>query len=157
MPASPPCAAIKRANRSSARPDESACSTRAVAAAASCSMPARTTMRAAMRVTTAVTSGGPLPLRTSRHSMISSELPTAAPSGASMSVTMASVRTPDNVPISTIARPSACACATSFMNAPSPHLTSRTSALLPSASFLLMIDAAISGIDSTVAVTSRSA
>ena len=43
------------------------------------------------------------------------------------------------------------------MNAPSPHFTSSTSALLPSASFLLMIDAEISGMLSTVAVTSRSA
>ena len=43
------------------------------------------------------------------------------------------------------------------MNAPSPHLTSSTSALLPSASFLLMIEAEISGMLSTVAVTSRSA
>jgi hypothetical protein len=54
-------------------------------------------------------------------------------------------------------------CASSFafagsdINAPAPVFTSRTSALVPSAIFLLMIDDAISGIASTVAVTSRSA
>ena len=44
-----------------------------------------------------------------------------------------------------------------FMNAPSPTLTSRTIASAPAASFFDMIDAAISGTLSTVAVTSRSA
>ena len=44
-----------------------------------------------------------------------------------------------------------------FMNAPEPTLTSRTSAPVPSAIFLLMIDEAISGMISTVPVTSRSA
>ena len=43
------------------------------------------------------------------------------------------------------------------MNAPVPTLTSSTSAAVPSAIFFDMIDAAISGIDSTVPVTSRSA
>ena len=43
------------------------------------------------------------------------------------------------------------------MNAPLPTLTSSTNASVPSAIFLLMIDEAISGIDSTVPVTSRSA
>ena len=74
-----------------------------------------------------------------------------------MSVMNASVRTPACVPIATIDRASARASSGVFMNAPSPHLTSSTSALLPSASFLLMIDAEMSGMLSTVAVTSRSA
>ncbi len=43
------------------------------------------------------------------------------------------------------------------MNAPLPTFTSSTSAPVPSAIFLLMIELAISGIASTVAVTSRSA
>ena len=43
------------------------------------------------------------------------------------------------------------------MNAPSPVLTSSTRPSIPSASFFDRIDAAISGIDSTVAVASRSA
>ena len=57
----------------------------------------------------------------------------------------------------TIARASARASAGRCMNAPRPHLTSSTSAVLPSASFLLITDAAISGRLSIVAVTSRSA
>ena len=43
-----------------------------------------------------------------------------------------------------------------FMNAPRPTLTSSTRPSIPSASFLLMIDAVMSGMLSTVAVTSRS-
>ena len=43
------------------------------------------------------------------------------------------------------------------MKAPDPTLTSSTSAPVPSAIFLLMIELAISGIASTVPVTSRSA
>ena len=46
---------------------------------------------------------------------------------------------------------------TSFMNAPEPTLTSRTSDPVPSAIFLDMIEDAMSGIASTVPVTSRSA
>ena len=47
--------------------------------------------------------------------------------------------------------------ASSFMKAPVPTFTSSTSALVPSAIFFDMIELAISGIDSTVPVTSRSA
>ena len=43
------------------------------------------------------------------------------------------------------------------MKAPLPTLTSSTRPSIPSASFFDMIEAAMSGIDSTVAVTSRSA
>ena len=49
------------------------------------------------------------------------------------------------------------AVAKSFMNAPEPTFTSKTSDPVPSAIFLLMIDEAIRGIASTVPVTSRSA
>jgi hypothetical protein len=45
----------------------------------------------------------------------------------------------------------------SFMNAPRPNLTSRTRTSIPSASFLLSMLAQMSGMDSTVAVTSRRA
>ena len=54
-------------------------------------------------------------------------------------------------------RARASAAARSFMNAPAPVLTSSTSAAVPSAIFLLMIEAEIIGIDSTVPVTSRRA
>ncbi|MNW60269.1 hypothetical protein D3C74_382410 [compost metagenome] len=74
-----------------------------------------------------------------------------------MSVSSATVRTPASVPRSTMVRASSRACSMSFMNAPEPTLTSRTSAPVPSAIFLLMIEDAMSGIASTVAVTSRSA
>ena len=43
------------------------------------------------------------------------------------------------------------------MKAPSPVFTSSTRPSIPSASFFDMIDEAISGIDSTVAVASRRA
>ena len=58
------------------------------------SSPASSVMRAASRVTTLVRSSGPRPLSVSRHSAISIALPTVRPSGASMSVRNASVRTP---------------------------------------------------------------
>ena len=54
-------------------------------------------------------------------------------------------------------RASSAAFFGSDINAPLPVFTSRTSADVPSAIFLLIIDDAISGIASTVAVTSRSA
>ena len=44
-----------------------------------------------------------------------------------------------------------------FIKAPSPHLTSSITTSLPSANFLLMIEAEISGMLSIVAVTSRRA
>ena len=43
------------------------------------------------------------------------------------------------------------------MNAPDPVFTSMTSACVPEAIFLERIEATISGIDSTVPVTSRTA
>ena len=54
-------------------------------------------------------------------------------------------------------RASSDALAGSDINAPLPVFTSNTSADVPSAIFLLIIDDAMSGIASTVAVTSRSA
>jgi hypothetical protein len=74
-----------------------------------------------------------------------------------MAVTSATVRTPAASPSPTMVRASSRDRSGSFMNAPEPVLTSSTSASAPSAIFLLMIELAISGIDSTVPVTSRSA
>ena len=74
-----------------------------------------------------------------------------------MSVSSARVRTPASVPSSTMVRASSRAESTSFMKAPEPTLTSSTRAPVPSAIFLDMIELAISGIASTVPVTSRSA
>ena len=74
-----------------------------------------------------------------------------------MPVSSATVRTPASLPSATMVSASSRASSASFMNAPDPTLTSSTSAPVPSAIFLLMIELAISGIDSTVPVTSRSA
>ena len=74
-----------------------------------------------------------------------------------MSVSSATVRTPWSLPRATIVRASSRADSRSFMNAPEPTFTSSTSAPVPSAIFLLMIELAISGMASTVPVTSRSA
>ena len=67
------------------------------------------------------------------------------------------VRTPWAAPSPTIVSASSRARPASFMNAPVPTFTSSTSAPVPSAIFFDMIELAISGIDSTVPVTSRSA
>ena len=72
-------------------------------------------------------------------------------------VSTATVLTPASMPRSTIVRASSRAESTSFMNAPDPTLTSSTRAPVPSAIFLLMIELAISGMASTVPVTSRRA
>ena len=60
-------------------------------------------------------------------------------------------------PVSTISWASYSASARFFMNAPLPVFTSSTSASIPSAIFLLMIEAQIRKGLSTVAVTSRRA
>ena len=74
-----------------------------------------------------------------------------------MSVISATVLRPTSSPMSTIARASAIASSTVFMKAPLPHLTSSRIASAPAAIFLLMIELAISGTESIVAVTSRRA
>ena len=74
-----------------------------------------------------------------------------------MSVSMAAVRTPWAWPIPIMVWASSRAWSRSAMNARPPTLTSRSRLLVPSATFLDMIELAISGIDSTVAVMSRSA
>ncbi|MDI2021693.1 hypothetical protein PJL18_02214 [Paenarthrobacter nicotinovorans] len=74
-----------------------------------------------------------------------------------MSVISATVCTPASLPRATMVSASSRARASSFMKAPEPTLTSNTSDPVPSAIFLLMIEEAISGIASTVPVTSRSA
>ena len=103
------------------------------------------------------TSAGPPPASTSTDSRTSFALPIARPSGVFMSVSSAVVATPESVPSATIVRASSRARSTSCMNAPEPNFTSSTSASVPSAIFFDMMLEAISGIASTVPVTSRSA
>ena len=74
-----------------------------------------------------------------------------------MFVSSATVLTPASVPSATMVRASSSARSRVFMNAPEPTFTSSTSAPVPSAIFLLMIDEAISGMASTVPVASRRA
>ncbi len=87
----------------------------------------------------------------------STAFPAARPSGLPIQVTYATVATPAARPSPTMVRASSTDCPRSRMKAPEPVFTSSTSAGVPSAIFLLMIEDAISGIDSTVPVTSRSA
>jgi hypothetical protein len=74
-----------------------------------------------------------------------------------MSVNNADVFTPCAAPSSTIVSARRRAVSMSGRNAPEPTLTSSTSASVPSAIFLDMMEDAMSGIDSTVPVTSRRA
>ncbi len=67
------------------------------------------------------------------------------------------VRTPLASPMTTIASASRIASSRDRMNAPEPVFTSSTRASVPSAIFFDMIELAMSGIDSTVEVTSRNA
>jgi hypothetical protein len=148
---SPPCARTVARHESMARPSRSATSTSAsgIPTAASIS-------RASAKVSS-TTSAGPPPASTSTDSRTSLALPMARPSGTSMSVRSAVVRTPASVPSSTMVRASSRDRSMSVMNAPEPNFTSSTSAPVPSAIFLLMMLDAMSGIASTVPVVSRSA
>ena len=120
-------------------------------------MPASSSICAASAKVTSIRSSGPSPRSASIASPTSRALPTARPSGASIRVTSARVRTPCSSPSATMVRARSSARSCSRMNAPVPVLTSSTRAPVPSAIFLDMIELAMSGIDSTVPVTSRSA
>ena len=74
-----------------------------------------------------------------------------------MSVSNAEQRKPAPLATSTSVRARSRVASNDGRNAPEPTLTSMTRASSPAASFLDRIDATISGIDSTVAVTSRMA
>ena len=73
-----------------------------------------------------------------------------------MSVSSAEVFTLASLPIWTSTSANSWALSLVFIKAPLPTLTSKTSDDVPSAIFLLIIEDAISGIASTVPVTSRS-
>ena len=72
-----------------------------------------------------------------------------------MSVSSAMHGNPAAQETSTSERASAWLCSGLSMVAPLPHFTSSTSDRVPAASFLDRIEAVISAIESTVAVTSR--
>ena len=120
-------------------------------------MPASRSICLASARTTSARSDGPYPASVATDSSTSIALPTARPSGVSIRVSSAVVRTPDSVPSATMVCASSRASSSRRMKAPLPTLTSSTSAPVPSAIFFDMIELAMSGIDSTVPVTSRSA
>ena len=153
---SPPCAATMARSFASAAPLRSASSAMARHAAAP-PLPASHSMPDARDRHTSVRSAGPLPRRVSTASMTSRLLPILRPNGVSISVMSAAVRRPLCSPMSTMAFASAMESSSVFMNAPFPVFTSSRMQSAPEASFLLMMLLAMSGIQETVAVTSRSA
>ena len=74
-----------------------------------------------------------------------------------MSVITARTRLPQCCPMATMRSASRAPSSGVFMNAPEPIFTSSTIECDPAASFLDMMDEAMSGSESTVAVTSRRA
>ena len=94
---------------------------------------------------------------TSIHSSISRALPILVPKGLSILVKIHITVIPNFLPKSIIILDNFLALCKSFTKAPEPTLTSNTSFLAPSAIFLLIIEEAIKGRDSTVAVTSLNA
>ncbi len=153
----PPCARIISANFSRPAPLSSALTSFPCASSTVPAAPPRTSMCAPRSRETSRRSPFVRPARTSIASFTSRALPTCVPRGCSIPVTMAVTGLPASVPISTMALASSIAPSSVCMMAPLPVLTSRTIASLPAASFLDMIELAISGRLSTVAVTSRSA
>ncbi len=91
----------------------------------------------------------------SMDSRTSTALPAVRPSTWFMSVSSAFVTSPAVRATVTMLWASSSAEVRSVMKAPLPNLTSITSASSPAESFFDRIEAVISGIDSTVAVTSR--
>ncbi|KOS78175.1 hypothetical protein DM46_4636 [Burkholderia mallei] len=101
--------------------------------------------------------GRAAPVRKSIAQRTSIALPAHGASAWFMSVSVAAVLIPAPLPTSTMLRASSADCSALGMNAPEPTFTSIASAPTPAASFFDRIDAVISEIDSTVAVTSRTA
>ena len=81
----------------------------------------------------------------------------ASPKGCDMSEITAIVWRFASFPMRTIVSANRRALARSFIKVPSPVVTSKTIASAPAAIFLLIMELAINGIESTVAVTSRNA
>ena len=112
---------------------------------------------AARAIVTLSRSSGAWLFKNSMHSRISRAFPMARPSGCSISVINTTILVFIARQTSTMERERLVAAFSVGINAPEPVLTSITRPSIPSASFLLKMLAVISGIDSTVAVTSRSA
>ena len=141
-----------------ALPSATAAATRVSASGRVPAPPPRISISAARRKLIRARSPSPCrPFKISTASITSIALPMARPSGSSIRVTSALTRRPWAWPTATMAWARARASSMDFMKAPPPHFTSSTSASQPPASFLAMMLAVMSGMDSTVAVTSRRA
>ena len=106
---------------------------------------------------TSVKSSGPFPFKVSTASITSRLFPILCPKGISILVMRATIFLPAFSPMETISFARAMESSTVFINAPLPVFTSKRIPSFPAASFLLIMDTAIRGMLSTVAVTSRSA
>src|SRR5947207_693071 len=142
---SPPCAATSSRNLAKPLPSASARSMRASADFRSRAFRPRTSISAPAARVRNTRSAGPSPRSVWIASAISRLLPTALPSGCSMSVSSQVTARPCATPIDTIARASWRAEARSFMNAPLPTFTSRTTAFAPAAIFFDITLEAVAG------------
>jgi len=154
---SPKCAVIIARITAAAWPDDTALRSSSSPCATDWALPPSTSISAPRASVQAVMSSGPRPCSTSMASRVSRALPMVSPSGALMSVSSATTFLPAREPTRTRASASSRALSWSFMKAPRPTFTSSTRASMPSASFFDRMLATISGMLSTVAVTSRSA
>ena len=94
-------------------------------------------------------------LKYATASFTSTALPADHAKGTDMSVNKADVVMPAPFPTSTMLCAKARALSLSCMTAPLPHLTSSTKCSRPAANFFDTMDAVMSPMCSTVAVTSR--
>ena len=140
---SPPCSSMTSRNVSRARPVAIISAANSRPSFTVFVRPPSTNIHADNSKDSSTKSAGPPPCSTSMHSSTSNEFPIFRPSGCSISVISATIFLPMRVPVSTISSAKYSASACFFMNAPSPVFTSSTSASIPSAIFLLMIDAVI--------------
>ena len=155
--ASPPWAVTNCASLSSALPSSSTCCNNTLASSTVAARPPAISICAPRVIHNSTKSAGPCPFKVSIASFTSRALPTAHPRGWSMSEITAIVLRPAFLPICTISLARAKASSCAFIKAPLPVFTSSTMASAPAASFLLIMELAISDILSTVAVTSRRA
>ena len=155
--ASPPWAVTMSASFLSAAPLSMDSSSRARASASSAARPLRTRILLPSTMHSSLRSGTFSPLSTAMASFTSRALPTAKPSGWSMSVTTAAILRPACLPTFTISRARVKASFSFSIKAPEPVFTSRTMVFAPEASFLDMMLLTMSGMELTVAVTSRRA
>ena len=132
----PPCASIQRRQTVSALPSATAASARRRPSASSIPRSESASSLPHASSTSSVKSAGPWPRTVSSASWTSRALPTAAPSGWSMSVSRQTTSRPACRPSEIIVSASSRASSSVFMNAPSPTFTSSTIAWAPAGELL---------------------